>query len=408
MANFAPTEIPQVADFTPRSGDALLNIMSRESNPYNNIMDLVDRTVGAYTKAQESERMADAITKVRLALENGKTVPEAYEGIDSRLLGTKALQDRTDAIRDSLLNADKNKLAWKREEREAAAQAITNRLANLQIQEAMDKRNADSLIASLMEHRNKFSSAGDSLWYNDHLKQIKSSPTVYKQIMSEMANAGSSVLPSAPIDSTNFTPYTVQQFDNDRRKFQQFKNKLNQTGLSDEWIKLADKIKTPEDYIKMRNEVMKYEDGDLRDYSNNTNKAFNIAQSYAKSKGYPTEVIPYAIKLAESGSWWGANDYNFNTIKSTLDSLAPVFTLNMGNYKYLENAINLFNNPESQKTLENENTNLHILIDRIDRLEKTGALSSDRANALKSSIYNKYNTITAQYTLGAQKAKAVQ
>lgn len=399
MANFAPTEIQQVTDFTPRSGDALLNIMSRESNPYNNIMDLVNRTIGAYTKAQESERMADAITKVRLAMENGKSIPEAYAGIDSRLLGTKALQDRTDAIRDSLLRADKNKLAWETERRQAAAQAIQNRLNNIQIQNEMDKRRSDALLADLMEHRNKFSSAGDSLWYNKHLNQIKASPLVYKQIMAEMSNAGSSVLPPAPINLADHKDYTVLNFDQDRRKLQKIENDLAQIGITDTNLDFASKVKSADDYTKRRNEVMKYEGDDLRDYNNNTNKAYNIAASYASTKGYSPEIIPLALQLAERSSWWGANDFNYNTIQKTMDKLDAKFSRNVGNFRYLQNAFKLFKDPEVQKNLEKELINRQIYLDRVAR----AGLSKEDKDYLTNSIYSRYDASTAPYRAEASK-----
>lgn len=355
MANFAPTEIQQVADFTPRAGDALLNIMGRESNPYNNIMNLVDRTIGAYTKAKESEAIANANAQISLALENGKSVPEAYAGIESRILGNKAIQERTDDVINSLLNRSKDKRDWQTEERLAREAALRNQLTSLQIQKEREQRVADSLIADFQENQQRYNGYGDQNWYDAHKKELLSNPLARKLILDKVKTAGSS-LSSAPIQKA--IKFDGNSIDDGRAKLNEIEEYIGRIGVTKEQLDYAVKHKSMDDYIQERIKALGYTGEDARDFSTNASHAWKILENKVANLGYSSQLVPMLMRLSEydpAYSWlsFGTRqfDYDPSKVEQFIRDNGGNFRRYLNDYEKLQGARELLNNSDTKKAV---------------------------------------------------------
>ena len=136
--SFYPNTIEQINDFSGKAGDRLVDVLGNAPSKVNYAQYIL-KAINDKTKADESQRLTEAVDAYNRAMEAGKSASEALEGLDPRMTGSKAFKDEADKIRASILNQranDRAEAMW----------------ANTLKRQAMED-NANSLLADMYKFK---------------------------------------------------------------------------------------------------------------------------------------------------------------------------------------------------------------------------------------------------------------
>ena len=296
MAGILPTSIGQVEDQSRSAGNALLEILSRQAqnNPWNELRNIIDTNYSKAIKAQESELLANAIDTFQRRREAGQDVNQALEGLDSRITGSKAFQNRTDKIRESLLLQSQDDRAQREQDHRFQRQALEDQ--------------ATYFAADFLNFTKKYGPGSEAVWMDQNQSALKKNPLAYDKVMG-LVQGDQSLLNTAPgVDAAKveeFLKADTGAFDQTLADANKIERELAKLGLTPE--NLQENL-TQEVFDKWVVEEAKnrgYTGEMFSSFRDNMQKAMNqlVDKANATPGGSTALVLPAMKKFLRESLW---------------------------------------------------------------------------------------------------------
>lgn len=379
MPGFLPTHIDQVHDYTEGPGGRVIGALGRQGMDPNDIYKLMDRTFGAYTQAQESDKLARAIDAARRGVESGQTLLEATSGLDPLVTGRKAFQDALDKMRSSILEDEQNERAWAQYQLNLAAE---NRAAR---QRALTEE-ANALEAEYDEYVNKVGAPGSSFWINANKDRLKANPLAYQRIMNKVNARGDSLL--LLTQDTNPVLPTREIIEAQYNKANQDRDAYSASGLLKDLPEY--RYKTFDDFINAYAKQTGDVGGDYSDLRDNMNKAYNILKGRASELGLPEEAVYLAMsRNIDPAFWWFAqDDVNIRPALEMLDKLSVAYKNDLPRYQKADRVAKGLKKVIDENIDINAQTAYQTNAARVQKLLDMGLITADQARQ-SLGYYNK-------------------
>lgn len=296
MAGILPTSIGQVEDQSRSAGNALLEILSRQAqnNPWNELRNIIDTNYSKAIKAQESELLANAIDTFQRRREAGQDVNQALEGLDSRITGSKAFQNRTDKIRESLLLQSQDDRAQREQDHRFQRQALEDQ--------------ATYFAADFLNFTKKYGPGSEAVWMDQNQSALKKNPLAYNKVMG-LVQGDQSLLNTAPgVDAAKveeFLKADTGAFDQTLADANKIERELAKLGLTPE--NMQENL-TQEIFDKWVMEEAKnrgYTGEMFSSFRDNMQKAMNqlVDKANATPGGSTALVLPAMKKFLRESKW---------------------------------------------------------------------------------------------------------
>lgn len=296
MAGILPTNIGQVEDQSRSAGNALLEILSRQAqnNPWNELRNIIDTNYSKAIKAQESELLANAIDTFQRRREAGQDVNQALEGLDARITGSKAFQNRTDKIRESLLRQSQDDRAQREQDHRFQRQALEDQ--------------ATYFAADFLNFTKKYGPGSEAVWMDQNQSALKKNPLAYNKVMG-LVQGDQSLLNTAPgVDAAKveeFLKADTGAFDQTLADANKIERELAKLGLTPE--NLQENL-TQEVFDKWVVEEAKnrgYTGEMFSSFRDNMQKAMNqlVDKANATPGGSTALVLPAMKKFLRESLW---------------------------------------------------------------------------------------------------------
>lgn len=296
MAGILPTNIGQVEDQSRSAGNALLEILSRQAqnNPWNELRNIIDTNYSKAIKAQESELLANAIDTFQRRREAGQDVNQALEGLDARITGSKAFQNRTDKIRESLLLQSQDDRAQREQDHRFQRQALEDQ--------------ATYFAADFLNFTKKYGPGSEAVWMDQNQSALKKNPLAYNKVMG-LVQGDQSLLNTAPgVDAAKveeFLKADTGAFDQTLADANKIERELAKLGLTPE--NLQENL-TQEVFDKWVVEEAKnrgYTGEMFSSFRDNMQKAMNqlVDKANATPGGSTALVLPAMKKFLRESLW---------------------------------------------------------------------------------------------------------
>ena len=296
MAGILPTSIGQVEDQSRSAGNALLEILSRQAqnNPWNELRSIIDTNYSKAIKAQESELLANAIDTFQRRREAGQDVNQALEGLDARITGSKAFQNRTDKIRESLLLQSQDDRAQREQDHRFQRQALEDQ--------------ATYFAADFLNFTKKYGPGSEAVWMDQNQSALKKNPLAYNKVMG-LVQGDQSLLNTAPgVDAAKveeFLKADTGAFDQTLADANKIERELAKLGLTPE--NLQENL-TQEVFDKWVVEEAKnrgYTGEMFSSFRDNMQKAMNqlVDKANATPGGSTALVLPAMKKFLRESLW---------------------------------------------------------------------------------------------------------
>lgn len=382
MAGIFPTRIEQTNDFSQKAGDRVLDILAKQPNETASYLNVINKVISDATKAEESQKLTEAVDAYNRAMEAGKSASEALKGLDPRMTGSKAFKDEADKIRASILSQRADDRA------EAMWQNTLHRQA-LQDQ-------ANNLLADLYREEAELPGIAP-IWIQKHLDILKQNPIAYNQIMSAFKDKDLS-LPdaSSPVLTSEALTSAMKSSDGDiQSQLTQAKNIKDEA--SNLGIVLNSNLEQAP-YLKDLNALKEHEakirglqKEDLRDFYRNIDDVFNqLSKDYAY---LPQEQILASMQRHIRPSWWSiipgfgrfAQDVVDDAVYTELQALGPNYSTKRDMAEKAEAVTKLLQPIVNNNTVKQEFLTARSMFDKIDNRVKNG-LDPVYAQMLKAKI----------------------
>lgn len=391
MPGFLPTEIAQVHDFTSGPGSRLVEATGRVGINPNDVFNLIDKTFGAFTRAQESENLARAIDAASRGMESGLTWTEAVSGLDPRVTGRKAFQDALQGTRTSIIEDDTNERDWARYQLDAAKEA--REAAN-----AASLKNANWYAADLLNTVSAYGPEAAAAHFERYKDKITSDPTVYSTYMSTLGKiTGATTTPEietvAPIEVNENLVADTQRLLND------LKVRFATAGVTTEEL---DTIKNPDlhAFTERESKRRNYEGEDAGDFAENVNRAYaklraaypNASPSLVLSAMYHSLEAPWMQYLPWSNAQDDIDlDKAETFIKSKKDSWNNVIS-SAETFKEIEDAMK----NQTADVITQSSLALQNKINQIKEGVRIGRLTPQQGQMQINALRKAFNTQYAQ------------
>lgn len=329
MPMIMPTEIGQVTDQTQPAGKNLLDVLSNQAlnNPWEKVREIIDTNYSKVIKAQEQELLNNAVDTFYRRREAGLDPTEAIKGLEARITGSKAFQDRATNIRNSLLSQS-------RDDRDQA------KWDNLLYLQRMNEE-ASALAADYQKVIKEYGPQIASVWMSQHEGVLKKNPYAYEKVMG-LVGENVNLLGSTPLTAEAVASQLNKNLPNiteGRSKLDRITAEARSLGINPEDLT---KVPTTEDAVSVIDQFAKprnYEGKDYSDFYENVMGLYNIGMDVAnelKSQGiYGGEalVIPAIKKFLQTRVAAGIpfvdsfqDTASANEIKNYIRELAPRVT----------------------------------------------------------------------------------
>lgn len=398
MAGIFPTRIEQVNDFSSKSGDKVLDILGKD--PGNSYVDAISKIVNMATKAQESQRLTNAVDAYNRAMEAGKTASQALEGLDPRMTGSKAFKDEADKIRASILNQranDRAEAMW----------------ANQLKRQAMED-DANALLADM--YRFKATTPGGApIWLERHTAELKANPVAYNKIMSILKDSDLS-LPN--VDKQTYSPEEMDtlansfgsNMDDTLQGAKAILNDASNLGIALSIdLDKSPYLKDVNEFIDHEAKLRSYTGEDYRDFAQNMRDAYNTLSG--KYKNLPMEQILASMHRNLETSKWSyvpllgrfAQDIIGDGASTELEALKDSYSTKRAAAEKALVMKSLLDNAVNTDAVKKEILNTSALIDKYTAQEKSGQLNSTEAERLRIIAQNALMSKLVPYGLSSDK-----
>lgn len=272
MPMIMPTEIGQVTDQTQPAGKNLLDVMLNQAkeNPWEKVREIIDTNYSKVIKGQEQELLNNAVDTFYRRREAGLDPTEAIKGLEARITGSKAFQDRAQNIRSSLIDQS-------RENRTQDQWEDLLRRTRL-------GEEANALAADYRKVRQQYGPQIASVWMSEHEQALKNNPYAYKAVM-DVVGQDDNLLGSTPATAEDVSLALKNSLPNiteARTKLDRLNQAFHSLGLDP-----ADLSKVPitEDVVAVIDafaKPRKYEGKEYSDFYENMMGLYNIGMAEAK------------------------------------------------------------------------------------------------------------------------------
>ena len=296
MAGILPTSIGQVEDQSRSAGNALLEILSRQAqnNPWNELRNIIDTNYSKAIKAQESELLANAIDTFQRRREAGQDVNQALEGLDSRITGSKAFQNRTDKIRESLLLQSQDDRAQREQDHRFQRQALEDQ--------------ATYFAADFLNFTKKYGPGSEAVWMDQNQSALKKNPLAYDKVMG-LVQGDQSLLNTAPgVDAAKveeFLKADTGAFDQTLADANKIERELAKLGLTPENLQENLTQETFDKWVVEEAKNRGYTGEMFSSFRDNMQKAMNqlVDKANATPGGSTALVLPAMKKFLRESLW---------------------------------------------------------------------------------------------------------
>lgn len=273
MPMIMPTEIGQVTDQTQPAGKNLLDVLSNQAlnNPWEKVREIIDTNYSKVIKAQEQELLNNAVDTFYRRREAGLDPTEAIKGLEARITGSKAFQDRATNIRNSLLSQS-------RDDRDQA------KWDNLLYLQRMGEE-ASALAADYQKVIKEYGPQIASVWMSQHEEALKKNPYAYEKVMG-LVSQDANLLGSTPMTTeaaANQLGKNLPNITEGKTRLDRLNADIRSLGITPENLT---KVPTVEDVVTVINEYAdprKYEGKDYSDFYENVMGLYNIGMDAANA-----------------------------------------------------------------------------------------------------------------------------
>lgn len=325
MPGFFPTQIAQVHDFTVGPGSRLVEATGNTGINPTDVFNLIDKTFGAYTRAQQSEDLARAIDAATRGMESGLTWTEAVSGLDPRVTGRKAFQDALQGTRTSIIEDDTNERAWAEYQLNAAREA--REAAN-----AQRLLESDALYANFLKFMRDTKTNDAGAWIDMNKAALERNPLAYTKIMEAVGTAGYDTLTP---DTEAPTPLSREQIEEQINIARKNMDQYGQLGLMDSLAKYKEKKTTFDSFVNDYAKQTGDTGGDYSDLRHNMQRGYNQLKPIAEKLGLPEEAVFWAMERnVDPAFWWFTQDsIDTSAAADLLRTSAPIYHNNYQNYE---------------------------------------------------------------------------
>ena len=369
MANVFPTRIEQVNDFSQRAGDRLLDIMGKA--PDSNYASIIAKVVDTATKAQESQRLTDAVDAYNRAMEAGKSASEALKGLDPRMTGSKAFKDQADKIRASILGQ-------RADDRAADQWRNTLRLQGMQ-------EDATTLASELYSFANKAGGENAGIWFEKNLPRFKNNPYAYKAVTDLAKSQGYSFAPYSSSGSVSGVQVpdeaALATAENGLNQLMgRFKAKGLTAPLSEEEALTMSNF---DSWLEHQAKNLGYigDAGKYSDFRENMQQAYN--QLRAEAGDLPIEAVLYAMKThMDNGGilYWDQEDIDTTAAKDWLRKNGANWYKDYNDMVAAKRAFDVIKKANADLTTQKALATLKAKRRLFDNMEQLGDITWDERN----------------------------
>lgn len=397
--SFYPNTIEQINDFSGKAGDRLVDVLGNAPSKVNYAQYIL-KAINDKTKADESQRLTEAVDAYNRAMEAGKSASEALEGLDPRMTGSKAFKDEADKIRASILNQranDRAEAMW----------------ANTLKRQAMED-NANALLADMYKFK-ATTPGGAPIWLDRHQAELQANPVAYNRIM-EILKGEDLSLPN--VDNQAYSPEKMatlansfgSNMDNTLQGAKAIINDASNLGIAlSVDLEKSPYLKDVNEFIDHEAKLRGYTGEDYRDFAQNMRDAYNtLSGDY---KNLPMEQILASMHRNLETSKWSyvpllgrfAQDIIGDGASTELEALKNSYSTKRAAAEKALVMKSLLDNAVNTDAVKKEILNTNALIDKYSSQEKSGQLSSVEAERLRIIAQNALMTKLAPYGLSSDK-----
>lgn len=299
MPDQMPRQFAQIQDFSARAGERLLDILGKQPNNSDAIVDFINKATRAYD-SNEMVKAAALQESMRAQGFNPDAIRSALAGAGFRegIVGSEELQNRYEKANQAQL----------------AKSTFDNTIREQEL-----KKDALSIAADLDTFTRTAGPENASIWYERNKDRIAANPYAAKEIRDYAKEANLSFTPyTSPEKDNQLTPITDSHVASAANMARERLGQLAARGVDttlnpDEAVKLSNVDAWIDDQAKIRgyNGTVKY-----TDFRENMYKAYNYLQG--KHRDLPPEVILQAMKMnMDNGgifaNWFGLDQENIDT-----------------------------------------------------------------------------------------------
>lgn len=395
--SFYPNSIEQINDFSGKAGDRLVDVLGNAPSKVNYAQYIL-KAINDKTRADESQRLTEAVDAYNRAMEAGKSASEALEGLDPRMTGSKAFKDEADKIRASILGQRAN-------DRAEAMWANTLR------QQAMQEE-ATKYASDLFTFANKVGGDSAGIWLNKNIEALRKNPHAFKAVTDLAKMQGYSFAPyTAPEEGAGMSLIKPEDLQSIEGKLNHLVGRLSakgiNTSISDEE---ALKLSNFDTWVKSQAERLGYlqDAGKYSDFRENMQMAYNQLRKVGGD--LPTETILYAMQtnMDNGGLWWfDQEDINMTPAENWLRNNAKNWYKDFNDARTINSILGLIKKANDENQMQKSVSAYSSRAKNVQDLIASGPITEKEGKDILSKYVASLNTTNSDLFEAAKKAEAI-